>query len=190
MATLFVSPLVAPEPCKGGGPTSESSSWFEPWPGIGVDVGNAGANPSQWEETALKPRTVADLMSRDPATLGRNDELGLADDIMKLGRIRHLPVVDDDKKVAGVISQRDLYHSALVRALGHGSHAVGKVLQTLFVKEVMYESPITISPDAPISEAARLMTKNKIGCLLVVESEGTLVGILTEGDFVAHFAAS
>lgn len=129
-------------------------------------------------------------MSPDPATLGRNDELGLADDIMKLGRIRHLPVVGAGREAVGVVSQRDLYFSALVRALGHGTHAVGKTLHTLLVKEVMQELPVTVSPDTPIGEAAQLMTKHKIGCLLVVKDGGTLVGILTEGDFVAHFAQS
>ena len=136
----------------------------------------------------MTPKTVADLMSSEPTTLGCNDELELADDIMKLGRIRHLPVVNEDGSVAGVVSQRDLYHSALIRALGHGTHAVGKTLQSLLVKEVMHDSPITVSPETSIVEAARLMSTQKIGCLLVVEN-GLLVGILTEGDFVAHFAA-
>jgi len=137
----------------------------------------------------LEPKTVADLMSTDVATLEQNDELGLADDLMKLGRIRHLPVVDEDGALVGVVSQRDLYYSALVKALGHGTHAMGKTLHALRVKEVMQASPVTVLPSTPINEAARLMSRNKYGCLPVVE-DGRLVGILTEGDFVAHFASS
>jgi len=137
----------------------------------------------------LEPKTVADLMSTDVATLDRNDELGLADDLMKLGRIRHLPVLDEDGLLVGVVSQRDLYHSALVKALGHGTHAMGRTMQALRVKEVMQSNPTTVTPSTPIGEAARLMSRHKIGCLPVVE-EGRLVGILTEGDFVAHFASS
>ena len=56
---------------------------------------------------------VQDLMSTDVATLQRNDKLSIADDVMRLGRIRHLPVVDEDGRVVGVLSQRDLFRGAL-----------------------------------------------------------------------------
>jgi CBS domain-containing membrane protein len=77
------------------------------------------------------PRYVRDLMTRDVATLGRNESLRTADDVMRLGRIRHLPVVDEDGSLAGIVSQRDLFHSGLLRALGYGSHARGQALDTL-----------------------------------------------------------
>ena len=124
-------------------------------------------------------------MSREVATLKRNDALTVADDVMRLGRIRHLPVLDDDgATLAGILSQRDLFRGALARALGYGEHAQRKVLGTLVVKEVMTTDPLTTTPETPLAEAARLMHERKIGCLPVVES-GRLVGILTEGDFVA-----
>jgi CBS-domain-containing membrane protein len=62
-------------------------------------------------------------------TVGRNENLKSADDVMRLGRIRHLPVLDDDGALAGIVSQRDLFHSGLLRALGYGSHARDKVLE-------------------------------------------------------------
>ena len=135
----------------------------------------------------MTPKIVADLMSPEPATLEENDELELADDVMKLGRIRHMPVLGEDGALVGVVSQRDLYHSALLKTLGHGTRAVGRTLQMVRVKEVMQAAPVVVAPDLPIAEAATLMTKHKIGCLPVVDA-GRLVGILTEGDFVAHFA--
>jgi len=58
---------------------------------------------------------------------------------------------------------------------------------TLPVKEVMAANLLTTTPDTPLSEAARLMAERKIGCLPVVEKDN-LIGILTESDFVAHFA--
>jgi CBS-domain-containing membrane protein len=62
-------------------------------------------------------------MTREVTTLKRNEKLTLADDLMKLGRIRHLPVVDDKaEQLVGIVSQRDLFHGALVRALGYGQH--------------------------------------------------------------------
>jgi CBS domain-containing membrane protein len=136
----------------------------------------------------MKDLKVRDVMSADPTTLKRNDKLTLADDIMRLGRIRHLPVVDDDGQLlVGIVSQRDLFRDALSQALGYGKHAQRKILDTLSVKEVMTGDVVTTSPDTPLVEAARLLTERKIGCLPVVENR-RLVGILTEGDFVALIA--
>ncbi len=136
----------------------------------------------------MKDLKVRDVMSADPTTLKRNDKLTLADDIMLLGRIRHLPVVDDDgQRLVGIVSQRDLFRSALAQALGYGKHAQRKILETLSVKDVMTNDVVTASPDTPLIEAARLLSERKIGCLPVVE-DGRLVGILTEGDFVALIA--
>lgn len=128
-------------------------------------------------------RTVREVMSSDVTTLDINDQLTIADDIMNLGRIRHLPVLDGDGCVAGVVSQRDLFRGALARCLGYGEHAQAKLLHMLLVKDVMTNDPATIGPDASLEEAAQILWKRKIGCLLVIE-EGRLVGLLTEGDFV------
>ena len=131
---------------------------------------------------------VRDVMTLDVTTLKRNDQLTLADDIMNLGLIRHLPVLDDDDvNVVGLVSQRDLFRGALARALGYGGRARRKTLDTISVKEVMTSDVITTSPDTPLVEAARVLTERKIGCLPVVE-DGRLVGILTEGDIVAMVA--
>ncbi|HEY9157958.1 CBS domain-containing protein [Candidatus Binatus sp.] len=136
----------------------------------------------------MKDLKVRDVMSADPTTLKRNDQLTLADDIMRLGRIRHLPVVDDDdQRLVGIVSQRDLFRDALAQALGYGKHAQRKILETLSVKDVMTTDVVTAGPDMHLIEAARLLTERKIGCLPVVEN-GRLVGILTEGDFVALIA--
>jgi CBS domain-containing protein len=126
---------------------------------------------------------VRDLMTRDVATLGQNETLRTADDLMRLGRIRHLPVVDADGLLAGIVTQRDLFHSGLLRALGYGSHAQKKVLDGLLIKEAMRNDVITTTPDTPLADAAKTMFERKIGCLVVVEDR-KISGILTESDFV------
>jgi CBS domain-containing membrane protein len=131
---------------------------------------------------------VKDLMATEVSTLGRNDTLDLADNVMILGRIRHLPVLEEGR-VVGVVSQRDLFRSALAVALGYGERAQKTLLKTLRVKEVMSEPAITISPEATIKEAARLMVEHKIGCLPVVEGS-TLVGIVTETDILRAVVSS
>src|SRR5579863_9584553 len=139
-------------------------------------------------EISMKDLRVSDVMTADPTTLKRNDKLTLADDIMRLGRVRHLPVLDDDGQLlVGIVSQRDLFRDALAHALGYGRHAQRKMLDTLSVKDVMNTDVATTSPDTSLIDAARILTERKIGCLPVVDA-GRLVGILTEGDFVALFA--
>jgi len=130
---------------------------------------------------------VRDLMSSEVVTLDRNDQLSIADRVMNLGRIRHMPVLDEDGRLCGLVSQRDLFRGALVRALGYGTAAQNKILDSLRVKEVMATDLATAHPDTPLAEAAALMQRRKIGCLPVVDGE-RLVGILTESDFVAHVA--
>ena len=128
---------------------------------------------------------VRDVMSREVKTLRRNDQLTLADDLMKQERIRHLPVLDDEgEALVGIVSQRDMFRGALAHALGYGETAQRRMMGLLVLKEVMTNQVVTIAPDASLADAARLMLERKIGCLPVVEG-GRLVGILAESDFVA-----
>jgi CBS domain-containing protein len=136
-----------------------------------------------------KDLRVRDAMSENPKTLGRNDQLSLADDVMRAERIRHLPVLDEDGKLCGIVSQRDMFRGALAQALGYGTAAQGKVLAMLRVKEVMTTEVITIPPEAALAEAASTMLERKIGCLPVLDGARRLVGILTESDFVALAAS-
>ena len=130
-----------------------------------------------------KSLLVRDVMTKDVATLGRNEKLAVADDVMRLGRIRHLPVIDEDGALAGIVSQRDLFHSGLLRALGFGSHAKDRAMDLLVLKEAMKTEVVTVAPSAPLTEAAQTMLERRIGCLVVVEGK-KIVGIITESDFV------
>ncbi len=136
-----------------------------------------------------RPTFVRDLMTPDVVTLDRNEKLVVADDVMRLGRIRHLPIVDSDGSLAGIVSQRDLFHSGLMKALGYGTHAQQNVLDLLAVKEAMKTDVVTTTPDTPLVEAAKLMFERKIGCLIVMDGK-RIAGILTEGDFVKLVAES
>jgi CBS domain-containing membrane protein len=130
---------------------------------------------------------VNDVMSREVRTVQRNDQLGVADKLMKDERIRHLPVIDEAGDVCAVVSQRDLFRGALLRALGYGSRAEETLLRQVVVKEAMSADLFTTTPDAPVAEAARVMIERRIGCLPVLDG-GKLVGIVTETDFVRLIA--
>ena len=134
-------------------------------------------------DTSLR---VADVMTREVRTLGPNDQLALADELMKQGRFRHVVVVDDGR-VVGVLSQRDIFHGALAWSLGYGRKAHEQLLAASSVKNVMASHVVTVDQAAPLAEAAALLREHKIGCLPVVAGDA-LVGILTEGDFLALLA--
>ena len=132
-------------------------------------------------------KQVRDLMSPLVKTIERNDELLIADTVMRNERIRHLPILDDAGRLVGIVSQRDLFLNALVRALGHESAARDRALGSIAVKEIMTEDVVTTTPDALIAAAAQVMVDRKIGCLPVVE-DNAVVGILSESDIVSAVA--
>ena len=134
----------------------------------------------------MTDKKVRDIMSTQLKTLERNDTLRLARDIMAQRRIRHFPVVDAGKLV-GVVSQRDLFRATLGSVMKYGEVAERAFLASVAVKEVLSEPAITISADALVKKAARLMIEKQIGCLPVMEG-GNLVGIVTETDILKQVA--
>ena len=138
-------------------------------------------------DTGSPEKRVRDLMSPLVKTLSRNDEVLGADTLMRNERIRHVPVLGEDGELAGILSQRDLFLSGLVRALGHGTAARDRALGGIVVKEVMTAEVVTTTPDTPITAAARVMVDRKIGCLPVLDGD-RLVGLLSESDIVSAVA--
>ncbi|MBD2305026.1 CBS domain-containing protein [Chroococcidiopsis sp. FACHB-1243] len=151
------------------------------------------------------PKTVADVMTRDPIVVRSETSLHDAIKLLAEKRISGLPVIDDTGKLIGTISETDLmwqetgvtppayimfldsviflknpaqYERDLHKALG----------QT--VGEVMTQDLITVAPDKPLRDAAQLMHDRKIPRLPVVDPSGKVIGILTRGDIVRDLAAS
>ncbi len=130
---------------------------------------------------------VRDLMTRDVKTLLAVDRLAVVDDLMRLGHIRHLPVVTADARVVGIVSQRDLFRAAVSSVLDFDRGAERDWFAKIPVATVMTTDVITIAPDAPIRAAVELMLARRIGCLPVVE-DGRLVGLVGETDCLRHLA--
>jgi CBS domain-containing protein len=123
---------------------------------------------------------VRDLMQREVATLDADDTLDLADDVMRLGRVRHFPILEDGK-VVGVLSQRDLFRAAASSVLQLRHETSREWLARIPVRAVMSTAVHAVAPDRPLRDAVELMLREKIGCLPVVE-EQRLVGLLSETD--------
>ncbi len=119
-------------------------------------------------------------------TISASERMSTVDDIMTLGRVRHMPVVHAGQLV-GVVSERDLLRASLSVLSQHGDEERRAFLNVVEISRVMSTPPIVVEPDATIKEAALLMAEKKIGCLPVVEGE-RLVGILTETDVLRWVA--
>jgi CBS domain-containing membrane protein len=126
--------------------------------------------------------TVRELMSSVVETLSVGDNLAAARRQLERGHIRHLPVVDADEHVIGLITHRRILEAWVSH--GHPNRErVKEVAKDVPIEMLMEKNVRTISPDMPAAEAAALLEGHKFGCLPVVEG-GKLVGIITEADFV------
>jgi CBS domain-containing protein len=127
-----------------------------------------------------------ELMSGGLITVRRETPVLEARDLMAKERIRHLLVTETDGNLAGIITDRDIRLNLPSQATSLSVWEINHLLLKLTVGEVMTRSVITVGPDRPARDAARLLLDHKIGALPVVE-DGHLVGILTETDIVRAF---
>jgi CBS domain-containing protein len=123
-------------------------------------------------------KTVGELMTRDLVTLKETQNLALADELLRLHRIRHLPVVREGKLV-GLITHRDLLKAAAQKGLDPAR-------QPSWAADIMNREVKTVRPDTSLRDAVKVMLDNKFGCLPVVGDNGNLLGILTEADMVRY----
>ncbi|MBP0001481.1 MAG: CBS domain-containing protein [Cyanobacteria bacterium SID2] len=149
-------------------------------------------------------KTVADVMSRDPIVVRSQTPIQEAIQTIAERRISGLPVVDDNGKLIGILSETDLmwretgatppayitildsviylenpkrYEKELHKVLGQ---TVGEVMTT--------EHIVTTTPDCSLHQAAQLMHNKKVHRLPVLDEAGQVVGILTRGDVVRAIA--
>lgn len=130
---------------------------------------------------------VRDLMTDDVVAVRPEDDLMTLRELMIDNNVRHIPVVDADADLTGLVSHRDLLRAALIEQSGVAAYMEEAVLERLMVAEIMTEDVESVAPDADLRDAAEVMFENKYGCLPVTEGQ-RLVGILTEADFVRFMA--
>jgi acetoin utilization protein AcuB len=134
------------------------------------------------------PEHVRDIMETKLVTISPSERLSTVEDIMTLGGVRHMPVVQSGRLV-GVVSERDLLRASLSALSEHRDAERRAFLHVVEISRVMSTPAITIGPEATIRDAALLMADNKIGCLPVV-AESALVGIVTETDVLRWVAGA
>jgi CBS domain-containing protein len=142
---------------------------------------------------------VKDFMMPNPVTIHATESVETAIKLMEEHQISGLPVVNEQNHVLGILSEGDLlvresplqpplymtilgsiiYFESPAQFHQHIKKALG-----LLVQDIMTAKPITITPQAPLSEAAHLMMEKRINRLPVVDDTQTLVGIITRHDLV------
>jgi acetoin utilization protein AcuB len=125
-------------------------------------------------------------MTPKPRTVTTGTSLKAALELLKSNPFRHLPVVDQDGKLTGIVTERSLLQSSPTSATTLSVFEVDYILSHTQVGQVMHSSVITVGPELPIEEAARIMIDHRIGCLPVIEQD-TLIGIISDTDIFRAF---
>ena len=119
-----------------------------------------------------RSRPVSEHMTPAPVRIALEADLGDAVKLMQEHGIRHLPVMDGEA-LAGVVSERDL---SMIESL------LPEEWQQICVAEAMTPDPYTVAPDVPLWEVAKHMAQQKLGCAVVQDEQGDVVGLFTTTD--------
>jgi CBS domain-containing protein len=148
------------------------------WPLIGP------GQPGEARTSIDDISTVGQLMTTDLFTVRPDDLVDLAASVMDWKQVRHVPVEDEEGRLVGIISHRDLLR---VPSGGRSSPSRSSA-DPVLVRHIMKDAPITVAPTSSTLEAIRTMRHHKVGCLPVIEG-GRLVGIVTAHDFLEASAS-
>ena len=128
---------------------------------------------------------VRDCMTIDPATVGSRDSLQTVINLLRRRDIRSVPVVDDGKLI-GIVTDRDIRQVAPAYPLFRDEVEIRHYTEQLTVTAAMTADPMTVAPDTPLVEAAKVLETYRINALPVVD-EQRLVGMLTVTDLLRVF---
>jgi len=143
--------------------------------------------------------TVADIMDTDVVTVRPEDDIRAAVDTLREHDLPGVPVVNGDGRCVGIVTESDLilrdeaadihlpHHIDIMGGiiwLESTKHFEARVKKALAsnVRQMMTADPVTVAPDAPVEEAARLIAEHKHNRLPVVDSDGRVVGVVTRVD--------
>ncbi|MFA6570908.1 MAG: CBS domain-containing protein [Bacteroidota bacterium] len=134
-----------------------------------------------------KNATIGEIMTKDVFTVELEDLVRKADEIMRIQKIRHVPVVDN-KKIIGLITDRGLIEYTLRRIYDYEDNVEDSGKNKIMdFESIMNKEVQLIYPEDTVQKAVQLMVKKKIDCLLVVDWDKNLIGIITTYDILLFF---
>jgi acetoin utilization protein AcuB len=152
------------------------------------------AAPSAWATILAHsaggvPMTLGNIMTARVVTVEMDDRLEVVKEIFDTMSFHHLLVVDENKKLSGVVSDRDLLR-AISPYVGSAAETA-RDLATLNkrVHQIMTRRPITLRPQSTVAEAVSLLLAHRISCLPIVDEESKPVGIVSWRDLLRALAA-
>ncbi len=128
--------------------------------------------------------TVEEVMTRNPITLSQYSSLDDARKLMEEKRFRHIPIIDNNNELIGLVTQRNVLANAISSQNFVDKEELAKIEKGTLLADVMTTGLRTVHPSMKIADAANLIHKYKFGCLPVVNDNNHLVGIITDHDFV------
>jgi acetoin utilization protein AcuB len=129
---------------------------------------------------------VGERMTRNPVTVHPEHSVTDVRELMKREKVTHVPVLDRQQRLVGILTEQDLARVAPSPATTLSIWEINSLLSKLKVEQVMSREVVSVAEDTPIEDAARIMADNDIGCLPVVKA-GKLAGIITESDLFKLF---
>jgi CBS domain-containing protein len=137
--------------------------------------------------------TVKDVMSTHVIAVRQHASYKDIAAMLHQQRVSAFPVIDEDNKVIGVVSEADLLTKEALEGTVPGTlqspdqHTVQTQVNAVTAADLMTKPPVTIGPDAPVSHAARLMFNRRVKRLPVTSDDGTLIGIVTRSDVLSVY---
>ncbi|MBN1953443.1 MAG: CBS domain-containing protein [Anaerolineae bacterium] len=129
---------------------------------------------------------VKDRMTANPVTITPETSLKDALALIRSQPFRHLPVVDEDNRPVGIVTEKSLVYASPSPDLSLSVFEIDYLLSRTMVSQIMQQETVVVSPEVPIEEAARIMVDHRIGCLPVVQ-DNRLVGIISDTDIFRVF---
>jgi acetoin utilization protein AcuB len=129
---------------------------------------------------------VSDIMTERPATVRLHSSLREVLDLMTQIGCHHVPVLNTENHVIGIISDRDCRLAMNSPYITHERWQNDALVKNLTARMIMIPAPVVIAPEASAEDAAKFMLKRQISCLPVMRDE-TLVGIVTRSDILMAF---
>lgn len=128
--------------------------------------------------------TLSEVMTDQPFTLGPENSLKQAIDLMNQEHIRHIPIVDESQRLLGLVTLSDVLAARESKLFVTSKEREEEFTDSVQLAELMTRNVAWVDPHAGIKEAALYLQRHKYGCLPIVDQH-KLVGIVTDSDFVA-----